>query len=253
MKISILQFNQTWASPQANILRLDDLLGSRTDADVIVLPEMFSTGFCVEPEGIAEQPDGLSLQWMRHKAAELQCAIAGSLSVVEDGTFRNRFYFIRPDDGPVYYDKHHLFSYGGENNYYAAGKERVIVTFRGVRFLLQVCYDLRFPVFSRNRNDYDVALYVASWPHGRIAAWQALLRARAIENQSFVVGVNRVGTDPVCRYSGGSGVFDAYGNRLAACRDDEEELITIELNMAELAEFRTKFPVLADLDDFEIK
>ena len=161
-------------------------------------------------------------------------------------------YFVEPDGKVTHYDKRHLFSYSGEDKHYEAGKERVIVEFRGVRFFLQVCYDLRFPVFGRNCDDYDVAIYVANWPDKRRMAWDILLRARAIENQAVVIGVNRVGTDPMCNYDGGTVAIDFFGFVAAACADNTEEVVTYEVKMNELRHYRDKFPSLADSDDFSL-
>ena len=177
-------------------------------------------------------------------------AIAGSIATEEEGVFYNRFYFVTPEGDYAQYDKHHLFTYGGEHNHYHAGQERVVVEYMGVRILLAICYDLRFPVWSRNRKDYDMAIYVASWPTPRVEAWKALLHARAIENQCYVVGVNRVGKDPYCQYSGHSAIIDPYGKTLAECNEDKECLLTAQIDMDTLKAFREKFPVLEDADDF---
>lgn len=252
-----------WGDGAANRLKAEELLLAAPKSDVYVLPEMFSTGFAVEPEGIAEA-DNESLLWMQQMAKQLDAAIAGSVAVCEKGNFYNRFYYVTPDK-VEYYDKRHLFTYGGEDKRYEAGNRRVVVEWRGVSYLLQVCYDLRFPVFSRNTahvslcnttNDtakeslsqYDVALYVASWPDSRRAVWDTLLRARAMENQAFVIGVNRVGDDPQCHYSGGTVAIDAYGKTIASCSDEQEATVTVQLDLNRLQRFREKFPVLADAD-----
>lgn len=248
MIVTLLQQDIEWANPSANCLKAEGALLSATKSDLYVLPEMFSTGFATEPKGIAEANEE-SLHWMQRMAAQLDAAVAGSIATLcADGSYRNRFYFVKPDGSYSYYDKHHLFTYGGEHHRYTAGQDRVIVEWRDMRFLLLVCYDLRFPVWSRNHEEYDCALYVASWPTPRLAAWKSLLVARAIENQCYVCGVNRVGTDPACHYSGGTAVIDAYGKTIAACTDGEEGIITTELNMEQLTAFRTKFPVLKDTD-----
>lgn len=253
MKISLVQFSPVWKDPSANRDRLHKLLARIPATDLIVLPEMFSSGFVTEPAGIAEK-DGESLRFMQETAAARDCAVAGSLAVETEGTFRNRFYFVYPDGSEVHYDKHHLFTYGGEHHTFAAGEKPVVADFRGVRILLQVCYDLRFPVFSRNRllpdgsALYDIALYVASWPDVRTEAWDALLKARAIENQCFLAGVNRVGTDPGNRYSGHSVLLGPKGQVLARCKDNEEEVVTFEIQLPELLAFRKQFPVLQDAD-----
>ena len=208
MKITILQRDIVWASPEENVRRADETISRNPGADIYVLPEMFSTGFCTNPEGIAESFDSPTLQWMKQKSAEINAAIAGSVAVTSEGKYYNRFYFVKPDGSVSFYDKKHLFTYGGEHLRFTPGQERVVVEFRGVRILLEVCYDLRFPVWSRNRGDYDMILYVASWPTPRVSAWSALLVARAIENQCYVAGVNRVGEDPACKYCGSSVVID---------------------------------------------
>ena len=253
MKITILQQDIKWGDVAENIARADEAIERNLGADLYVLPEMFSTGFCVEPEGVAESLDGESLQWMKSKAAVIDAAIAGSVAVTDGERYFNRFYFVKPNGEVVYYDKHHLFTYGGEYLHFTAGQDRVVVQWRGVRILLEVCYDLRFPVWARNRGDYDMILYVASWPSTRAKAWSALLVARAIENQCYVAGVNRVGSDPKCDYSGDSVVLDPYGNVIACCESSVECEKSVEVDMALLEDFRKKFPVLSDAEYFEIK
>lgn len=248
MKVIILQTDICWADPEENLKRADKMMDACPGADLYVLPEMFSTGFCTRPEGVAEPAGHGSLEWMKRKAAAGNCAVAGSIATEDGGKYYNRFYFVCPDGTVTWYDKKHLFTYGGEHKRYTPGNERVIVAFRGVRFLLQVCYDLRFPVWSRNRKDYDAILYVASWPAPRVDAWKTLLRARAIENQCYVVAVNRVGKDPECDYCGGSAVIDPYGRTLAACEDGKAEFAGAEIDMEQLEAFRKKFPVLDDAD-----
>ena len=248
MKVTILQRDITWANPAANRERCDEAINRNAGADIYVLPEMFSTGFCTHPDGIAEPADSDTLQWMKDKAKETNAAIAGSVAVTESSKFYNRFYFVYPDGKVQHYDKHHLFTYGGEHLRFTAGTERVVVEFRGVRILLEICYDLRFPVWVRNRGDYDMILYVASWPAPRVEAWSALLKARAIENQCYVAGVNRVGTDPSCQYCGGSVVIGPYGKTIAECEWNNECEATAEIDMNSLNAFRKKFPVLDDAD-----
>lgn len=258
MKLTILQRDIVWGDPVANVRRADEAVDALEDTDLIVLPEMFSTGFATQPEGIAESDDSASLHWMIDKARRRDCAIAGSIAV-ETGeagsqhpTYVNRFYFVKPDGVVTYYDKHHLFTYGGEDKCYTSGRRHVIVDYRGVRIALFVCYDLRFPVWSRNKTGYDLALYVASWPRSRVGAWSTLLRARAIENQCYVAGVNRIGADPSCVYCGGSAVIDPYGTAMASCQNDTECAVSAEIDMVALNAFRKKFPVLEDADDFEL-
>ena len=248
MRVTILQRNIEWANPALNIQRADEAISRNAGADLYVLPEMFSTGFCTQPEGIAESSESDTLRWMQRKAAEMNAAIAGSVAIEQEGRYYNRFYFVKPDGSVAHYDKKHLFTYGGEHLRFTAGEERVVVEWRGVRILLEVCYDLRFPIWARNRGDYDMILYVASWPTPRVAAWSALLVARAIENQCYVAGVNRVDTDPACEYCGGSAVIDPYGKQIATCTDGVEGEATAEVDMAALEAFREKFPVLRDAD-----
>ena len=253
MKIALIQMDLAWCDTQDNLGRAEQLITNNPGADVYVLPEMFTTGFCMEPHRIAEPMEGPALQWMRRMATEMDAAIVGSVpTIAPEGGYKNRMYFVKPDGEMVYYDKRHLFSYSGENNHYEPGKERVIVEWRGVRFFLQVCYDLRFPVFGRNCEDYDVALYVANWPDKRRMAWDILLRARAIENQAVVIGVNRVGTDPICNYDGGTVAVDFFGFVAAKCADNTEEVVTYEVKMDELMLYRSKFPSLTDSDDFRL-
>ena len=248
MKVTILQRDIEWANPSLNVLRTEEAIDRNAGADLYVLPEMFSTGFCTQPEGIAESCDSDTLKWMKRKSAEIDAAIAGSIAVEQEGKYYNRFYFVKPDGSVTYYDKKHLFTYGGEHLRFTAGEERVVVEWRGVRILLEVCYDLRFPIWARNRGDYDMILYVASWPTPRVAAWSSLLVARAIENQCYVAGVNRVGTDPACEYCGGSVIIDPYGRTIASCADNTECEATAEVDMVALEAFREKFPVLKDAD-----
>jgi len=240
--------NIAWANPELNRENAEEAIKSSPDSDLYVLPEMWSTGFVTNPEGIAEPEDSDSLEWMKDMASMTSAAIAGSIAVrCADGTFRNRFYFVKPSGEVTYYDKHHLFTYSGEHLRYKAGEERVIVEWEGVRFLLLVCYDLRFPGWARNHEDYDAILCVASWPTPRVEAWRTLLKARAIENQCYVCGVNRVGEDPNCEYSGGTAFVDPYGNA-----DEMKKYVSGALNskidLRALNSFRAKFPVLKDRD-----
>ncbi len=268
MRITLLQTDIVWAQPEANHRAIEALMDQHPDSDLYVLPEMFSTGFATAPDGIAEA-DGQSLKWMIAQAAKRDCAIAGSVAVAELNTSRcaeqglyryyNRFYFVQPDGSYESYDKIHLFTYGGEHQRYEAGRRRTIVEYKGLRFLLQTCYDLRFPAASRNRwldklNDaeYDVALYVASWPTSRLGAWTTLLHARAIENQCYVLGVDRTGDDPACSYSGGTEAVSPYGETLAACERGKVDAVTAELDIDALKAFRKKFPVLKDQDKYNL-
>ena len=259
MKVTILQTDIKWADPDANQKALESALLSSEKSDLYVLPEMWNTGF-LAGEQCSMFNVQCSINFLRSLAQKFDAAIAGSMDVEEDGKRYNRFYFVTPTD--VYtYDKRHLFSYAGEDKNFTAGKERTIVEWRGVKFLLQVCYDLRFPCFSRNnlkletRNQkpqgslYDAIIYVANWPASRRRVWDVLLQARALENQCFVIGVNRVGDDPVCHYDGGSAIIDAKGKILAQVPDNTAATATAILDMESLNAFREKFPVLQDADE----
>ena len=229
------------------------MLESAPASDLIVLPEMFPTGFVTQPEGIAEEENGPSLRWMQEIARERACAVAGSIPVSTAEGFRNRFYFVYPHGEYRFYDKRHLFTYAGEHHRYKAGEDRVVVEHAGFRILLQVCYDLRFPVFARNRMqhgrpEYDLILYVASWPQQRVEAWDALLKARAIENISYVAGVNRVGDDPGNHYSGHSCLFGPRGELLTICKENQPDIVEYEIKRDTLDSFRESFPALQDAD-----
>lgn len=264
MRVALLQMNLKWADPEANrseAVRMMDGLASQpaTDSpDLYILPEMFSTGFATRPAGIAER-EGESLQWMQMIAARTGSAICGSIATEDSGRYFNRMYFVTPEGHVTIYDKRHLFTYGGENKTYTRGENRVVACWRGCRILLEVCYDLRFPVWSRNTKttegdtsvyDYDMAVYVASWPESRQKAWDALLRARAIENQCWVAGVNRVGDDPSNHYAGGTALINPYGETIAAAAKGKSEAIVADADMDMLQKFRGQFPVLDDADVF---
>ena len=253
MKVVMLQTNISWANPDENIRQAQQLMDEAPDGDLYVLPEMWSTGFATEPEGIAaEEADNAALKWMLQTAKERQCAISGSLAVkAEDGSFRNRHYFIDGRAGKTYfYDKHHLFSYGGEHLAYTPGQAHTIVNYMGWRLLLLTCYDLRFPCWSRYADglEYDAVICVANWPSSRQSAWQLLNRARAIENQCYMIGVNRVGDDQRCHYIGASAVIDVTGRTVAQCRLGVTQALTCDIQLEELQRRRTKFRVLDDRD-----
>lgn len=253
LTVALLQTDIVLTSAEENIDRVTHIMNQRPEADLYVLPEMWGTGFNPHPDKHEHEKAARALAWMKEEAAGRHCAMAGSLPVFDetDESWRNRFYFVTPDD-VFHYDKRHLFAPGGEAENYTAGTNRTVITWRGWRILLQVCYDLRFPVFSRNRNEYDLALYVANWPASRQEVWHVLLRARAIENQCYVIAVNRVGKDPTCEYCGGSAVIDPYGHTLAACKDECEEGTEAIVDMDSLKVFRKKFPVLDDADGFSL-
>ncbi|NDW09251.1 amidohydrolase [Dysgonomonas sp. 520] len=253
MNITLLQTDIKWADPVYNRDRVHQLIDSLKQTDLIILPEMFTTGFCLNPKEIAEEANAETLQWMRSIAKDKDVAIAGSVATKENGKYYNRLYFVKPDGSYSTYNKRHLFSYGGEDKEYTAGNEKVVVEHEGFRILLQICYDLRFPVFARNTGNYDMIVYVANWPTTRIEAWNTLLRARAIENQCYVAAVNRTGEDPTCKYSGGGTVLiDYYGKTIATSEPDKEDIVTGNIDIKLLNDFRKKFPALNDADQFRM-
>lgn len=253
MKIYALQMDIA-STRDENLLKIESYLEScKKDCDILVLPEMFTTGFSMDSENISEQHDTHSLPFMRDLANRYSCAICGSIATKDGDNYYNRFYFVEPDGKVSYYDKHHLFRMASEHNHYSYGDKRVIVEYKGVRILLQVCYDLRFPVWSRNRGDYDVILYVASWPTPRVKAWNKLLDARAIENLAYVIGVNRVGDFEGINYVGGTHIIDFKGEKLVSAADSAEQLISYKIDLEALKRFREVFPAHLDSDNFEIK
>lgn len=247
-RIAIVQRNIVWQDIDANLCAIESLLEG-VEADVVVLSEMFQTGFVTEPESIAD--DGRTLQWLQRVAKRDNFAIVGSVVVKEGECYYNRMYFVKPTGEVEYYDKHHLFSVGGEDRHFTAGDRRVVVEWRGVRYLLEICYDLRFPVWSRVRGDYDAIIYSALWPKPRRAVWRTLLQARAIENQAYVVGVNRVGSEPELEYVGDSMVVDHMG-RIVVDAEDRECVAVVEFDSEEIERFRARFNVGRDADSFEI-
>ena len=247
-RIAIVQRDICWQDIDANRRALEPMLED-VKADVVVLSEMFQTGFVTEPESIAD--DGRTLDWMRGMAAKHDCALVGSVVVKEGEHYYNRLYFVKPSGEVEWYDKHHLFSVGGEDERFTAGDRRVVVAWRGVRYLLEICYDLRFPVWSRQRGDYDAIIYSALWPKPRRAVWRTLLQARAIENQAWVVGVNRVGSEPELEYVGDSMVVDHMG-RIMADAEDRECVEVVEFESEDIERFRERFNVSRDADSFEI-
>lgn len=252
MRVTIFQTDVRWASPEENVANVQRMLDENQGSDLYVLPEMWATGFATEPHDIAEGEDSVALRWMRETAVRHSCAVSGSLLIAAaDGTYRNRHYFVSPDS-VVYYDKHHLFSYGHEDRYITAGTDHVVVNYRGVSILLLTCYDLRFPMWSRYgiAGVYDMIVVVANWPDSRQQAWRVLTRARAIENQCYLVGANRVGDDSFCHYIGESLVCDSKGDTLVQCGSGEQAA-TVSLDMAKLRGVRERFRVLEDRDEIE--
>ncbi|HQW86041.1 MAG TPA: amidohydrolase [Flavobacteriales bacterium] len=255
LKLTLVQRMLHWEDAAANRSQFQEVMAAlRGTTDLIVLPEMFTTGFSMRSAELAETMDGATVRWMREQANTLDAALYGSVIIKDGGRCFNRGLFVQPDGQVAVYDKRHLFRFASETDHYSPGRERMIVEWRGWRILLQICFDLRFPVFARNRGDYDAILYVANWPEARRFPWSQLLIARAIENQCFVAGVNRVGMDGKgIHYSGDSVVIDPRGAVLAAVQPSQEEVLTTMLDRAGLEDFRTKFPVALEADDFELR
>lgn len=254
LKITALQTDLHWENPEANHRALGEKMRNAPAADAYILPEMFPTGFSMDAKRLAEPMNGPTHQWMKAMARELHAAVGGSVIIEDTGHFYNRFLWVYPDGKTDFYDKRHRFTMAGEHHHFSAGKSQTVVEVKGWRIFLQVCYDLRFPVWSRNRGDYNVAVYVANWPEARSAAWSKLLLARAIENQCYVIGVNRVGTDGnQISYSGHSAMIDPKGEYMFQPPAHSDEALYAGLSKAELLDFRKKFPVLDDGDDFEVR
>lgn len=252
LTVSVIQDELDWKDAAANRDRYAAHIESFEGTDVIVLPETFNSGFCIPPEGMDESMEGDTVAWMRTQAAQSGAVVTGSLTIRSDGRLTNRMIWAAPDGTMIHYDKRHLFRYGDEHLHYTAGTERVVVELKQWRIALFVCYDLRFPVWSRNRGDYDVALYIANWPGARQYAWDTLLRARAIENQVYVVGVNRIGSNPLGdEFYGGTVVLDCLGRPIVDCGDRRMNA-TATLSRSEQAEFRQRFPAALDADQFSI-
>jgi omega-amidase len=255
MRTTIIQASLHWEDPAANRAMFGEkMTGLIGQTDLIVLPEMFTTGFSMNARPLAEPMEGDTLAWMRTQAARTGAALVGSFNCIEGDACHNRLVFVQPDGIFFHYDKKHLFALAGEHQHYAAGRERLIVNWRGWRILPLICYDLRFPVWSRNTaaDPYDLLLYVANWPQRRVAHWSALLTARAIENQAFTIGVNIAGTDGNgLEYSGDSAILD-YGGQ-ALCRiTGQAGVFTAQLNKGEQDAYRKTLPFLEDADAFAL-
>ncbi|MEG0601476.1 MAG: amidohydrolase [Mucinivorans sp.] len=252
LTIAAVQFNIAWQDVEQN-LRSARRAVLASSADLVVLPEMFATGFSMNSDRISQSMQGSIVSQMTDLARDSGRALIFSAAIAHDGVHYNRLFFITPQGGVERtYDKRHTFRMAGENEHYASGYDRVVVEYLGVRICTLICYDLRFPVFSRFRGDYDVLVYVASWPGVRSFAWRTLLAARAIENQAYVVGVNRVGDDPAEHYLGDTMILDFKGEPLARAARDEQETIQALVSIDKLEQFRSSFPAWRDADKFEI-
>lgn len=252
LKVTVIQPDIIWENKEANYKQYEMFLSLiKEKKEIVVLPEMFNTGFSMQPEKFAEKMDGEAVQWMQKMAVAHKCILTGSVMIEENGNYYNRLIWMLPNGQSYHYDKRHLFAYAKEDEHYTAGDKRLIVSVNGWKICLMVCYDLRFPVWMRNQNEeYDVLIFVANWPERRSYAWSSLLRARAIENMSYVIGVNRVGDDGNgIHYNGCSAVIDPLGETLW---ENKEQAVaqSIVLDKTELTEKRNHFPFLKDADRF---
>jgi omega-amidase len=270
LKVTIIQSDLNWENKEKNLEMFSDKIASISETtDLIILPEMFTTGFSMSPEKFAEPMSGATVNWMKQKAKEKNCVITGSFICEDNGKHFNRLVWMNTDGTYSTYDKRHLFRMGDEDNHYGIGQKKIIVELKGWKICPLICYDLRFPVWARNKKvelsnkdqeskqvsaAYDLLIYVANWPERRVHPWKTLLLARAIENQSYVVGVNRIGNDGHDIYhSGDSAAINFKGEVISKIQSKQEVIETIVLNYKELEEFRKMFPVMLDADEFEIK
>jgi omega-amidase len=251
MKTALIQTSLFWENPNKNRAYLTEKIDSISQyVDLIVLPEMFTSGFTMNPENVAETMQGETISWLKETAKTKNCAITGSLVIEENSHYFNRLVFVFPSGEIQQYDKRHLFTLAGEDKVYTSGKDKLIVDYKGFKICPLICYDLRFPVFSRNVEDYDLLIYVANWPKPRINAWDILLKARAVENMSYVIGVNRIGVDENnLEYVGHSQAIDFLGNFIQEPQETEAIFI-VELEKEKLFETRSKLAFLNDRDDF---
>ncbi len=253
MEIAIIQTKLVWENPKLNRIQFEYKINTISQAvDLIVLPEMFSTGFTMFPKDLAESMNGETVEWMQKIAKSKQTAICGSIIIIENSKYYNRFIFVHPNGEIETYDKRHLFSLAGEHEQYTQGTKKVIIQYKDWKICPQICYDLRFPVFSRNIEEYDLLIYVANWPKPRVTAWDALLKARAIENMSFVIGVNRIGLDVnKHEYIGHSSILDELGNSIVKA-NEKDGVFFATLDKSKMIQTRQKLNFLSDKDDFLI-
>ncbi len=257
--ISSIQTSLYWEDKVLNLAMLAGKISLCPETDIIVLPEMFSTGFSMQPEKFAESLAGHTIQWLQAQAKQKKSIITGSIIIEDNGNYYNRMIWMEPTGQFSFYDKRHLFAYAGEDEHYSSGKERKIVTYCGWNINLQVCYDLRFPVWARqttqheNTPEYDLIIYIANWPERRSNAWKILLQARAIENQAFVIGVNRTGTDGNNIYHSGNSMCIHPTGLILAHYADDEKIFTTTLSKQPLLDTRTKFPFYKDSDKFSLE
>lgn len=259
LRVTIIQSETYWESVSANLAMFEEKIWQiEEETDIIILPEMFSTGFSMSSERLAEPINFTAFKWMKQMAQQSKAVIVGSLIIKESGNYYNRLIWMEPDGNYTHYDKRHLFRMANEHSHYSPGEERLIVEYKGWKICPMICYDLRFPVWSRNTSNeedelnYDLLIYVANWPAARVNAWDTLLKARAIENLCYSIGVNRIGEDGVnVLYNGHSAIIDPKGNELFFANDNEV-IHTATLSLQELVAYRKKFPAYKDADDFQV-
>lgn len=256
LKVTIIQTNLHWENIEKNLKMFSQKISSiKEDTDVIVLPELFSTGFSMKPEILAESMNGKTHEWMKKMASEKKCVITGSIIIKENGKYFNRLIWQKPDGSYEYYDKKHLFRYGNEQEHYSAGNKKLIIEYKGWKICPLICYDLRFPVWSRSskKENYDLLIYIANWPERRKHPWKILLQARAIENQAFVIGVNRIGEDGnSIIHSGDSAVVNPKGEIISKTEAHKECIETISLSLEDVNNWRKTFPAWMDADNFNL-
>lgn len=255
LKVAIVQSKLEWEQPAKNRIHFSNKIAEISEeVDLIVLPEMFTTGFSMNPENCAEEINGVTTEWMLKVAREKNSAICGSLMIVENGKYFNRFIFTTPNGEIFTYNKRHLFTLAGEHETYEQGVNNVMIEYKGWKIRPQICYDLRFPVFIRNTDEYDLLIFVANWPETRINAWDTLLKARAIENLSYAIGVNRVGEDANnLKYNGHSAVYNPLGNEICYPIENEEKIEIVNLDKSEVGKTRSQLNFLSDRDEFKIE
>ena len=254
LNIVLIQSDLVWENPKLNRDNFSDKINSiKEQVDLVILPEMFTTGFTMNAQSVAETMEGDTLKWMQELASKKQVAITGSIVIKQNNNFYNRLLFVHPSGKIETYDKRHTFTLAGEDKVYTAGTDKLLVNYKGWKICPLICYDLRFPVWARNTEDYDVLLYVANWPKPRIEAWDSLLKARAIENMSYCIGVNRVGVDSNhYEYSGNSAVYDVLGKKITNITPNQEQIEIVVLEKNHIKTNRDKLQFLNDRDTFNL-
>ena len=254
LKIALVQSKLVWENPALNRFEFTSKIKAVSGkADLVILPELFTSGFTMQPQNVAETMNGETIVWLKTLSQTCNLAITGSFVVKVDNTFRNRLVFVTPNGVIQYYDKRHSFTLAGEDKVYTSGNTKLIVDYKGFKICPLICYDLRFPVFSRNTDNYDILIYVANWPKQRIAAWNLLLKARAIENMSYCIGVNRVGLDANnYEYSGNSAAFNVLGDTLSSLETYKEAIEIVTISKKHIESTRQKLGFLNDMDSFKM-